>query len=113
MNSVRTKLFSCKPQLRCTEPHIVRPVRNNCTIRWKSREVFITELLRREWVGLLLTPTGALHVYFGDMHLGILNGESATLSATPGCLAQAEKDQTSAQFRVARHSSTIARHKPT
>jgi len=71
---------------------------NNCTIRWKSREVFITELLRREWVGLFLTPTGALHVNFGHMHLGILDGESATFSAKPGCLARAQKDQTSTQF---------------
>ena len=32
-------------EIRYDERHVVRPVRTNGTIRWKSREVFITEVL--------------------------------------------------------------------
>ncbi len=45
-------------EIRHDERHIVRPVRKNGTIRWKSREVFITEALRRECIGLLPTRNG-------------------------------------------------------
>lgn len=85
------------------ERHIVRPVRKNGTIRWKSKEVFITEVLRRERIGLLPTPTRAFQVYFGQMHLGIPDGETATFSPNPGCLARLPtKDLKSTTFRVAR-----------
>lgn len=49
-------------------------------IRWKSREVLITEVLRRERIGLLPPPGGAFQVYFGQMYLGILEGEPATFN---------------------------------
>ncbi len=39
-------------EIRYDERYIVRPVRKNGTIRWKGREVFITEVLRRERIGL-------------------------------------------------------------
>ncbi len=51
------------------ERYIVRPVRKNGTILWKSREVFITEVLRRERIGLLPAPNRAFQVYFGQMYL--------------------------------------------
>ena len=57
------------------DQHIVRPVRKNGTIRWRGKEVFITEILRRERIGLLPMPTGAFQVYFGQLHLGILDGQ--------------------------------------
>ncbi len=43
-------------EIRYEERYIVRPVRKNGTIRWKSREVFITEVLRRERIGLSSGP---------------------------------------------------------
>ena len=53
--------------------HITRPVRNNGTIRWKSKEIFVTEVLRRERIGLLPTETGTLEVYFGKLRPGVLD----------------------------------------
>ena len=61
------------------ERYVVRPVRKNGTIRWKGREAFITEVLRRERIGLFPAPNGAFQVYFGPMYLGILEGESSNI----------------------------------
>lgn len=35
-------------------------------------------------------PTSAdeFHVYFGDLHLGMLDGKNATFSPSPGCLVR-------------------------
>jgi hypothetical protein len=68
-------------EIRYDERYVVRPVRNNGTIRWKSSEVFVTEVLRRERIGLVPVPNGAYEVYFGQMYLGLLEGE--TLSFSP------------------------------
>ena len=73
-------------EIRYDERHIVRPVRKNGTIRWKSKEVLITEVLRRERIGLLRTSTDAFQVYFGGLHLGMLDGETATFNPNPGCM---------------------------
>ncbi len=73
-------------EIRYDEHHVVRPVRKNGTIRWRSKEVFITEVLRRERVGLLPTSADAFQVYFGGLHLGLLDGETATFTANHGCL---------------------------
>ncbi|MBV8811825.1 MAG: hypothetical protein JO033_24405 [Acidobacteriaceae bacterium] len=43
------------------------PVRNNGTIRWRSKEVFITDVLRSQGVGLLW-----------GFYLGMLDGKNAT-----------------------------------
>lgn len=53
-------------------------------IRWRSKEVFITEVLRRERIGLLPTSTAAFQVYFGSLHLGILDVQTATFAPNPG-----------------------------
>lgn len=70
----------------------MRPVRKNGTIRWKSREVFITEVLRRERIGLLPAPNGAFQVYFGEMYLGVLEGETSTFNPNRLCLPQTQKN---------------------
>jgi len=75
-------------EIRYDERHIVRPVRRNGTIRWRGKEVFITEVLRREQIGLLPMPAGAFEVYFGELHLGILDGETATFNPNRECLAE-------------------------
>jgi len=72
-------------EIRYDEHHVVRPVRNNGAIRWRSKEVFITEVLRRERVGLLPTSADAFQVYFGGLHLGLLDGKTATFTANRGC----------------------------
>lgn len=68
--------------------HIVRPVRRNGTIRWRGKEVFITEVLRRERIGLLPILSGAFQVHFGQLYLGILDGETAVFNPNRGCLAE-------------------------
>ncbi len=73
-------------EIRHDERHIVRPVRRNGTIRWKSKKVFITEVPRLELIDLLRTPTGAFQVYFGQMYLGVLDAETATFNPNRGCL---------------------------
>ena len=60
------------------ERYIVHPVRKDGKIRWKSREVFITVVLRRERIGLLPAPNGVFQAYFGQMYLGILDGGPST-----------------------------------
>jgi hypothetical protein len=75
-------------EIRYDNRHIVRPVRKNGTIRWRGKEVFITEVLRRERIGLLPMPAGAFQVYFGQLHLGILDGETAIFNPNRGCLAE-------------------------
>jgi hypothetical protein len=74
-------------EIRYDDRHIVRPVRKNGTIRWKSKEVFITEVLRRERIGLLPTPAGALGVYFGQLHLGIIDAGTTTFNPNRECFA--------------------------
>ena len=81
-------------EIRYDERHIVRPVRKNGTIRWKSRELFITEVLRRERIGLLPAGNGAFHVYFGEMYLGTLEGETATFNPNRQCLPRMERSHT-------------------
>ena len=73
----------------------MRPVRKNGTIRWKSREVFITEVLRRERIGLLPAPDGAFQVYFGEMYLGILESETSTFNPNIQCLPETQKNSCS------------------
>lgn len=80
-------------EIRYDERRIVRPVRKNGTIRWKSREVFITEVLRRERVGLIPTPKGAFQVYFGQMYLGILEGEPSTFNPNRRCLPDTQRNE--------------------
>jgi hypothetical protein len=53
-------------------------VRKNGALRWKSKKVFITEVLRRERIGLLPTSTNTFEIYFGGLHLGILDDATAT-----------------------------------
>ena len=77
-------------EIRYDERYIVRPVRKNGTIRWKSREVFITEVLRRERIGLLPVANGAFQVYFGQMYLGILESETSTFNPNRQCLPQSQ-----------------------
>ncbi len=69
--------------------HIVRPVRRNETIRWKSKEVFITEVLHRQAVGLLRNTNSAFDVYFGTLHLGTLAGDQAKFTPRSTCMTRA------------------------
>lgn len=75
-------------EIKYDERHIIRPVRKDGTIRWRSKEVFITEVLRRERVGLLPRLTNTLEIYFGELQLGLLDGETATFSPNPDCLVR-------------------------
>ena len=78
------------PEIRYDERHIVRPVRKNGMIHWKSRVVFIKELLRRDPIGLLPTRNGAFQVYFGHMYLGILESEAAAFNPNRQCLPRTQ-----------------------
>ncbi len=69
--------------------HIVRPVRRNGTIRWKSKEIFITEVLRRQTIGLLPNLNSAFDVYFGTLHLGTIDEHQAKFTPRSACLSQA------------------------
>lgn len=66
--------------------HITRPVRKNGTIRWKSKEIFVTEVLRRERIGLLPTETGTFEVYFGKLRLGVLDSGTGRSNPNNACL---------------------------
>ncbi len=66
--------------------HITRPVRKNGTIRWKSKEIFVTEVLRRERIGLLPTENGTFEVYFGKLRLGVLDSGTGTFNPKNACL---------------------------
>jgi len=63
----------------------------NGTIRGKSREVFIAEVLRRGRIGLLPTPNRAFQVYFVQMYLGMLEGETATFNPNRECLLETQR----------------------
>lgn len=52
---------------------IVRSVRSNGCIKWKSRHLFISEVLDGERVGLEETDYGIWSIYFGTTLLGILD----------------------------------------
>ena len=56
----------------------------------KAGKVFITEVLRRERIGLLPTRNGAFQVYFEHMYLGILESETATFNPNRQCPPQAQ-----------------------
>lgn len=71
------------------ERHIVRPVRRDGTIRWNSREVFITEVLRRQVVGMLPNTNSAFDVYLGTLHLGTIDGDRPKFTPRSTCLTQA------------------------
>ena len=52
---------------------IVRSVRSNGCIKWKSKYLFISEVLGGERVGLEETDYGIWSIYFGTTLLGILD----------------------------------------
>ncbi len=70
--------------------HITRPVRKNGTIRWKSKEIFVTEVLRRERIGLLPTQAGTFEVYFGKLRLGVLDSGTGTFNPNSACMSIGE-----------------------
>ncbi len=77
MYSPSEKAFPAKlDAITYQEPYIVRPIRRNGTIRWKNQEIFITEVLRDQPVGLLQGSDKALEVYFGSLHLGTVDWQS-------------------------------------
>jgi transposase InsO family protein len=51
----------------------VRRVAGDSTIRWKSRKVFVSQLLDRYEVGLAQIADGVWSVFFGPVHLGWLD----------------------------------------
>lgn len=53
--------------------YIVRRVRQNGTIKWCGKEVYLTEALVAEAVGLLAVSGEEWIVCFGSMHVGILD----------------------------------------
>lgn len=57
--------------------HVVRRVRSNGCIKWRSRMVFVSEVLVGEPVGLTETDTGEALIRYFDIDLGLIN-RSAT-----------------------------------
>ena len=51
----------------------IRRVSGDATLRWKSRKVFVSSLLKRHFVGLEQVGDGVWSVYFGPVHLGWLD----------------------------------------
>jgi hypothetical protein len=55
-------------------PHFeVRLISQDKTIRWKNQKVFVSNLLKREHIGLEEVGDGLWSVYFGPVHLGWLD----------------------------------------
>lgn len=55
-------------------PHFeVRIISQDKTIRWKNQKVFVSNLLKREYIGLEEVGEGLWSVYFGPVHLGWLD----------------------------------------
>ena len=72
-----------------TNPHATPAVQCNGTIRWKGKEIFITEVLRRQPIGLIPNTSSAFNVYFGSLHLGTIGGDQAKFIPRSTCLIQA------------------------
>lgn len=53
--------------------HVVRPVRPNGAIRWQGEEIYITQALAGETVGLAQRADGSWLVRFGPVELGIID----------------------------------------
>jgi hypothetical protein len=51
----------------------LRRVSGDNTMRWKSRKVFVSTLLKRKVVGLEQIADGVWSVFFGPVHLGWLD----------------------------------------
>jgi hypothetical protein len=64
------RFLPVEPDLPYDSMYAVRAVRGNGTIRWKNHEIFITEVLRGQKLGLLQSDQGHVDVYFGTFHLG-------------------------------------------
>lgn len=56
---------------------VVRPIRGNGTIRCEGREIFISEVFSKQKIGLLKSADKDIEIYFGTLHLGTIDGESA------------------------------------
>lgn len=51
----------------------LRRVSGDSTLRWNSRKVFVSSLLKHHVVGLEQVADGVWSVYFGPVHLGWLD----------------------------------------
>jgi hypothetical protein len=51
----------------------IRRVSGDATLRWRSRKVFVSSLLKNHIVGLEQIADGVWSVYFGPLHLGWLD----------------------------------------
>lgn len=69
------------PQLTYSDDHTVKLVRPNGCILWRSKEVYLTAALAKEWIGLRPFPDGRIGVYFGSHHLGFLNPNTNKVTA--------------------------------
>lgn len=49
----------------------IRRVSGDATLRWHSRKVFVSNLLKKHHVGLEQVGDGVWSVYFGSVHLGL------------------------------------------
>ena len=72
-SSRRKRTRRAEPKISYGKDYIVRGVRRNGTIRWKNREIFITEVLRGKNLGLRQTESQQVEVYFGRLHLGTID----------------------------------------
>lgn len=62
----------------------VRLVSQDATMRWKSRKVAVSHILKRETVGLEEIDDGVWSIYFGPVHLGWLDEKDGRIMDTLG-----------------------------
>lgn len=53
-----------------------RSVRERGTIRWKTRDIFLSETLRHEWVGMELVDEDRWKIYFGPIELALFDSRT-------------------------------------
>jgi transposase InsO family protein len=66
--------FTTRPQpIEYPDHFEIRRVSGDCTLRWKSRKVFVSSILKQHLVGLEQIAEDVWSVFFGPVHLGWLD----------------------------------------
>jgi hypothetical protein len=72
------------PRLTYPETFQVRRINRHGQLRWRSANYFVSETLRSETVGLDLREDGNWNIYFGPVHLAILDERERLIQRAGG-----------------------------
>lgn len=61
------------PELAFPDGAQVRRISQQGSLKWKGERTFLSEVLAREWVGLMEVEDGWLEIYYGPLRLGWLD----------------------------------------